>query len=113
MLTRERRRPTWHYNEPRTLRRRLWWAFGYDPLTIRQRLAQVRAEAADWRRWEAVASAKADHLDAAAFVALEHLGEHVVASVTPEQQVQAARQTLAAALVNAGDLPARPLEVSR
>jgi len=49
MLNRERRRPSWHYNEPRALRRRAWWALGYDPLTMRQRLHQVRAESDWWK----------------------------------------------------------------
>jgi len=48
MLNRERQHPGWHYNQPRALRRRLWFALGYDPLTLRQRLQQVRAEASWW-----------------------------------------------------------------
>jgi hypothetical protein len=27
------------------------WRLGFDPLTIRQRLDQVRLEAEDWKRW--------------------------------------------------------------
>lgn len=29
----------------------LLWRLGFDPLTLRERLAQVRREAADWKRW--------------------------------------------------------------
>lgn len=31
--------------------RRLLWRLGFDPLTVRQRLAQTRREAEDWKRW--------------------------------------------------------------
>jgi hypothetical protein len=31
--------------------RRLLWRLGFDPLTVYERLAQVRRERDDWRRW--------------------------------------------------------------
>ena len=31
--------------------RRVLWRLGFDPLTVYERLAQVRQEAADWKRW--------------------------------------------------------------
>lgn len=49
----ERKRPDGFYAYPahRSLWRRLLWRLGFDPLSVRERLAQVRAEAADWERW--------------------------------------------------------------
>ena len=76
MLARERRHPTWHYTEPRALRRRLWWAFGYDPLTLRQRLAQIRAEA-DWWKCRALdAEAEVEQARASAETTEAALREH-------------------------------------
>jgi len=31
--------------------KRLLWRLGFDPLTVRERLVQVRREADDWKRW--------------------------------------------------------------
>jgi len=39
------------YPQHRSWWRRLLWRLGFDPLTVRERLAQVRIEAADWKRW--------------------------------------------------------------
>lgn len=48
--------------------KKLLWRLGFDPLTVRQRLAQVRREAADWQRWgdefaTAVMTLWGDHRD--------------------------------------------------
>lgn len=40
-----------HYHGLRGVWKRLLWWMGFDPLTVRQRLAQVRREADDWKRW--------------------------------------------------------------
>lgn len=40
-----------HVRGPRGAWKRLLWRLGFDPLTVRQRLRQVRREAADWKRW--------------------------------------------------------------
>ena len=40
-----------HFRGVRGVWKRLVWWCGLDPLTIRQRLAQVRSEADDWKRW--------------------------------------------------------------
>lgn len=51
----ERKRPGgfYAYPEDASLWRRLLWRLGFDPLTRKERLAQVRREAADWKRWDA------------------------------------------------------------
>lgn len=40
-----------HVRGVRGVWKRLLWRLGFDPLTVRQRLAQVRREADDWKRW--------------------------------------------------------------
>lgn len=52
-----RQRPELFYAKPEHVRgirgvwKRVLWRLGFDPLTVRQRLAQVRQEAEDWQRW--------------------------------------------------------------
>jgi len=52
-MSHERQHPDgfYAYPEHRSLWRRLLWRRGFDPLTIRERLAQVRRENLDWQRW--------------------------------------------------------------
>lgn len=50
ILHHHRKRPAGFY-APTTLRERFWGRLGFDHLTVTQRLAQLRREAADWKRW--------------------------------------------------------------
>ena len=49
-----RQTPNGHYTYPshRPWWSKLLWRLGFDPLTTRERLAQVQRENEDWKRWE-------------------------------------------------------------
>lgn len=68
MFGHRRKTPGGFYARPGTPWRELLWLLGYDPLTVRERLAQVERERDDYRRWGdefagAVWSLFGDHRD--------------------------------------------------
>jgi hypothetical protein len=73
---RERKHRDRFYGRPSQWRRWLWWRLGWDHLTVRERLAQVRAEAADCQFWLIAAEDGNDRLLAVVSEALGQLTFH-------------------------------------